>query len=61
MSSVPNAANLARQRTSREYADGVARFFRADVDIRRGMPAAPTVGLLVYDLVRGAGGGEARS
>jgi DNA polymerase-3 subunit delta len=44
---------LALGRTSREYARGVGRFYRADVDIRRGMPARPTVGLLVYELTAG--------
>ncbi len=56
MSSVPNAGELVGRRSSREYARGIAQFYRADVDIRRGMPAGPTVGLLVYDLVKGAGG-----
>jgi len=46
---------LASRRTSREYARGVGRFYRADVDIRRGMPPVPTVGLLVYELATGAG------
>jgi hypothetical protein len=41
---------LAARRTSREYARGIGRFYRADVDIRRGMPPGPTVGLLVYEL-----------
>lgn len=41
---------LAAGRTSRDYARGVGRFYRADVDIRRGMPPGPTVGLLVYEL-----------
>jgi DNA polymerase-3 subunit delta len=44
---------LASGRTSREYARGVDHFYRADVDIRRGMPPVPTVGLLVYELSRG--------
>ena len=44
---------LALSRTSREYARGVGRFYRADVDIRRGMPPRPTVGLLVYELTAG--------
>lgn len=47
-------AELALGRTSREYARGVGRFYRADVDIRRGMPPRPTVGLLVYELTTGA-------
>ena len=46
---------LAAGRTSREYARGVERFYRADVDIRRGMPPGPTVGLLVYELASGPG------
>jgi DNA polymerase-3 subunit delta len=45
---------LASARTSREYAQGVGRFYRADVDIRRGMPPRPTVGLLIYELTSGA-------
>ena len=44
---------LASGRTSREYARGVGRFYRADVDIRKGLPAGPTVGLLVYELSSG--------
>ena len=44
---------LALGRTSRDYARGVGRFYRADVDIRRGMPPGPTVGLLVYELTAG--------
>ncbi len=44
---------LASGRTSREYARGIGRFYRADVDIRRGMPSRPTVGLLVYELTAG--------
>lgn len=46
---------LARRRTSREYAEGVERFYRADLDIRRGLPALPIVGLLIYELCRGRG------
>ena len=46
--------SLAGGRTSREYARGVGHFYRADVDIRRGMPPGPTVGLLVYELATGA-------
>jgi DNA polymerase-3 subunit delta len=46
-------AELASVRTSREYARGVGRFYRADVDIRRGMPPRPTVGLLIYELAAG--------
>ena len=45
---------LASRRTSRDYARGVGRFYRADVDIRRGMSPGPTVGLLVYELTSGA-------
>jgi DNA polymerase-3 subunit delta len=47
-------AELAAGRTSREYARGVGRFYVADVDIRRGMPPVPTVGLLVYELTTGS-------
>jgi DNA polymerase-3 subunit delta len=47
-------SQLASARTSREYARGVGRFYRADVDIRRGMPPRPTVGLLIYELTSGA-------
>lgn len=43
-------AELAAGRTSRDYARGIGCFYRADVDIRRGMPPGPTVGLLVYEL-----------
>jgi DNA polymerase-3 subunit delta len=50
---LPRLHELARTRTSSEYAGGVERLYQADVDIRRGMPPAPTVGLLVYDLVKG--------
>ena len=49
-----DVARLAGGRTSREYARGVDRFYTADVDIRRGMPPRPTVGLLVYELASGA-------
>lgn len=45
---------LAGGRTSREYVRGIERFYRADIDIRRGMPPRPVVGLLVYELVSGA-------
>ena len=41
---------LAVGRTSREYAGGVRLFYDADRDIRRGVPAESTVGLLVYRL-----------
>jgi DNA polymerase-3 subunit delta len=47
-------SRLASRRTSREYARGIGRFYRADVDIRRGMPPRPTVGLLVYELAEGS-------
>jgi DNA polymerase-3 subunit delta len=47
-------SSLASGRTSREYARGIGSFYRADVDIRRGMPPRPTVGLLVYELASGA-------
>jgi DNA polymerase III delta subunit len=46
-------AGLARERTSREYAEGVARFYAADTGIRRGVPPGPVVGLLVYELAGG--------
>ena len=55
LSGVPDVGELARARSSREYAAGVERLYRADIDIRRGMPPVPTVSLLVYDLVRGVG------
>jgi DNA polymerase-3 subunit delta len=45
---------LASGRTSRDYARGVGCFYQADVDIRRGMPPRPTVGLLIYELTAGA-------
>lgn len=45
-------SDVAGVRTSREYAAGVELFYTADVDIRRGMPPGPTVGLLVYELSR---------
>ncbi|MBN2564683.1 MAG: DNA polymerase III subunit delta [Candidatus Eisenbacteria bacterium] len=47
-------ARLSQSRTSTEYALGIGRFYRADVDIRKGMPPLPTVGLLVYELASGA-------
>jgi len=47
------AARLAAARTSREYAAGVRLFLDADRDIRRGVPAGPTVGMLVYRLAAG--------
>lgn len=46
---------LSRTRTSRQYSEGIELFYRADVDIRRGVPAGPTVGLLVYELAGGPG------
>jgi len=51
---VANAAELARRRTSREYAAGVRSFLRADVDIRKGAAGSATVAGLLYDLTRGA-------
>ncbi len=50
-----DVGELARSRSSREYAAGIEKFYRADIDIRRGMPPGPTVGVLVYELARGAG------
>ncbi len=47
---VPDLRERALKRTSREYARGVGLFYRADLDIRKGMPPEPTVGLLVYGL-----------
>ncbi len=47
---VPDLRERALKRTSREYAGGVGLFYRADLDIRKGMPPEPTVGLLVYGL-----------
>jgi DNA polymerase-3 subunit delta len=46
----PELAVLAAARTSREYANGVARFYAADTEIRRGVPPGPVIGLLVYEL-----------
>jgi DNA polymerase-3 subunit delta len=51
---VENAAELARRRTSREYAAGVRSFLRADTDIRKGAAGPATVAALLYDLTRGA-------
>jgi len=45
--------DVAGQRTSRDYANGVGAFRRADADIRRGIAGAPVVSSLVYELVRG--------
>jgi DNA polymerase-3 subunit delta len=50
---IPEIVELAAARTSREYADGVARFYAADTEIRRGVPPGPVVGLLVYELSGG--------
>jgi DNA polymerase-3 subunit delta len=50
---IPDIVELAVARTSREYADGVARFYAADTEIRRGVPPGPVVGLLVYELAGG--------
>ncbi len=47
---LPDLRERALKRTSREYARGVGLFYRADLDIRKGMPPEPTVGLLVYGL-----------
>lgn len=44
---------MAYGRTSRQYSEGIELFYRADVEIRRGMPAGPTVGLLVHELAGG--------
>lgn len=51
---IQNLTKLAGARTSREYAEGVARFYAADTQIRRGVAAGPVVGLLVYELAGGA-------
>lgn len=48
---------MAGTRTSRQYSEGIELFYRADVAIRRGVPAGPTVGLLVYELAGGSGAG----
>ena len=56
LSSISDLRSAAMQRTSREYAQGIELFYRADVDIRRGMAAAPTVGLLIHGLTSGAWG-----
>ena len=50
-----DVGELARSRSSTEDAAGVEKFYRADIDIRRGMPPGPTGGILVYELARGAG------
>ncbi len=52
LSGAPDLLELAARRTSREYARGIEHFYRADTDIRRGMPAETTVGLLVHELAR---------
>ncbi len=54
LSGVSDLRALAARRTSRDYARGIGSFYKADTDIRRGMPAEATVGLLVYELARGA-------
>jgi DNA polymerase-3 subunit delta len=54
LAGIEDLRELAASRTSREYARGVARFYRADTAIRRGTPAGPVVGLLVYELAGGA-------
>lgn len=46
----PELARLAGERTSREYAEGVARFYEADTAIRRGVAPGPVVGILVFEL-----------
>jgi len=53
LSGLPDLAGVSRTRTSREYARGIGIFYRADTDIRRGIDAAATVGLLVYELASG--------
>lgn len=53
LSGIGDVRKAAMHRTSREYARGVELFYRADVDIRRGVPAATTVGLLVHGLTSG--------
>ncbi len=52
LSGLSNLTDLAARRTSRDYARGIGSFYKADTDIRRGMPAQATVGLLVYELAR---------
>jgi DNA polymerase-3 subunit delta len=54
LSGAEDLRGLARVRTSKEYAKGIGAFYRADTDIRRGVPPRPTVGLLIYELARGA-------
>ncbi len=58
LSGVPNLREVALLRTSREYARGVDMFYRADVDIRRGVPASSTVGLLLHGLTSDSGWGR---
>ncbi len=53
LSGIRDLREAAMLRTSREYARGIELFYRADVDIRRGIPAAATVGLLVHGLTSG--------
>jgi len=50
LAGVGDLAEVSRGRTSREYASGVGSFYRADTDIRKGLDAETTVGLLVYEL-----------
>ncbi len=59
LSGIPNIRQAAMLRTSREYARGIELFYRADVDIRRGIPAATTVGLLIHGLTSGTWSGAA--
>jgi len=47
---IPDLREKALLRTSREYAGGIGLFYKADLDIRKGMPPEPTVGLLVCGL-----------
>ncbi len=59
LSGIPNLREAAMRRTSREYARGIELFYRADVDIRQGVPAGTTVGLLVHALTSGSWSGSA--
>ncbi len=52
----PDLREKALLRTSREYARGVDLFYKADLDIRKGMPPEPTVGLLICGLAGDADG-----
>ncbi len=47
---MPDLREKALLRTSREYARGIGLFYKADLDIRKGLPPKPTVGLLVCGL-----------